>query len=134
MQNTGRQNNLRKIAGPVAGILVLLAAVFLATSLCSAANRPGIPRTGPHGHAEGDHFGNFMDCVRSRKKENLNAPIQKGHISAALVHLANASYRLGRTLRFDPQTEQVIGDDEANNLLRDGDRGYRTPFVVPEEV
>jgi hypothetical protein len=41
--------------------------------------------------------------------------------------------RSGRPLRFDPQTEQVIGD-EANNLLRDGDRGYRTPFVVPEEV
>jgi hypothetical protein len=42
--------------------------------------------------------------------------------------------RSGRPLRFDPQTEQVIGDDEANNLLRDGDRGYRTPFVAPEEV
>ena len=91
-------------------------------------------KAGPHGHAEGDHFGNFIDCVRSRKKENLNAPIQEGHISAALVHLANASYRLGRSLRFDPETEQVIGDDEANKLLRDGDRGYRTPFVVPEEV
>jgi predicted dehydrogenase len=91
-------------------------------------------KAGPHGHAEGDHFGNFIDCVRSRKKENLNAPIQEGHISAALVHLANASYRLGRALRFDPETEQVIGDDEANKLLRDGDRGYRAPFVVPEEV
>jgi hypothetical protein len=28
----------------------------------------------------------------------------------------------------------VINDDEANRLLRDGDRGYRTPFVVPENV
>jgi hypothetical protein len=65
-------------------------------------------KAGAHGHAEGDHFGNFIDCVRSRKKENLNAPIQEG--------------------------EQVVGDDEANKLLRDGDRGYRTPFVVPEEV
>jgi hypothetical protein len=51
-----------------------------------------------------------------------------------LVHLANASYRLRRALQFDPETEQVIGDDEANRLLRDGDRGYRPPFVVPEEV
>jgi len=91
-------------------------------------------KSGPHGHAEGDHFGNFINCVRSRKKEDLNAPIEEGHISAALVHLANASYRLGRSLRFDPQTEQVIDDDEANKLLRDGDRGYRAPFVVPEEV
>ena len=72
--------------------------------------------------------------MRSRKKENLNAPIEEGHISCTLVHLANASYRLGRTLNFDPATEQVIGDDEANRLLRDGDRGYRAPYVVPEEV
>ena len=72
--------------------------------------------------------------MRSRKKEDLNAPIEEGHISATLMHLANASYRLGRTLNFDPETEQVIGDDEANRLLRDADRGYRAPFVVPEEV
>jgi hypothetical protein len=51
-----------------------------------------------------------------------------------LVHLANTSYRLGRALRFDPETEQVIEDDEANRLLRDGDRGYRASFAVPEEV
>ena len=35
---------------------------------------------------------------------------------------------------FDPETEQVYDDHEANKLLRDRDRGYRTPFVVPEEV
>ena len=91
-------------------------------------------KSGPHGHSVGDHFANFVDCVRSRKKEDLNAPIEEGHISCTLVHLANASYRLGRALRFDPETEQVIGDDEANNLLRDGDRGYRAPFAVLEEV
>jgi predicted dehydrogenase len=91
-------------------------------------------KSGPHGHGGGDHFANFIDCVRSRKKEDLNAPIEEGHISCALVHLANASYRLGRALRFDPETEQVLGDDEANDLLRDRDRGYRPPFAVPEEV
>jgi hypothetical protein len=51
-----------------------------------------------------------------------------------LVHLANASYRLGRSLRFDPETERVIDDDEANKLLCDGDRGYREPFAVSEKV
>lgn len=85
-------------------------------------------------HAGGNNWANFIACVRSRKKENLNAPIEEGHMSATLVHLANVSYRLGRTLKFDPETQQVVGDDEANNLLRDGDRGYRAPFVVPEEV
>ena len=48
------------------------------------------------------------------------------------MHLANASYRLGRTLNFDPATQQVIGDTEAEALLRDGGRGYRAPYVVPE--
>ena len=91
-------------------------------------------KPGPRAHRGGDHFANFIDCVRSRKKEDLTAPIQEGHISSALVHLANASYRLGRSLRFDPETERVIDDEEANKLLCDGDRGYREPFAVPEKV
>jgi hypothetical protein len=41
--------------------------------------------------------------VISRKKENLNAPAEEKHISSALMHLANASYRLGRTIHFDPR-------------------------------
>ncbi len=89
---------------------------------------------GPSARREGNNWANFIDCVRSRKKENLNAPIEEGHISCTLVHLANVSYRLGRTLEFDPETEQVKGDDEANRLLRDADRGYREPYAVPEEV
>ena len=89
---------------------------------------------GPAERAGGDHFANFIDCVRSRKREDLNAPIEEGHISCALVHLANASYRLGRTLQFDPEKQEVIDDAEANRLLRDGERGYRAPFVVPEKV
>jgi predicted dehydrogenase len=91
-------------------------------------------RPGPRGHSGDDHFANFIKCVRSRKREELNAPIEEGHISCALVHLANASYRLGRALRVDPDTEQVIGDEEANRLLSGRDRAYRAPFVVPDEV
>jgi len=52
MQSIGRQNNLRKIAGPAAGILLLLAEVFLATSLCSAVSSFGIPRIFEHRAAE----------------------------------------------------------------------------------
>ena len=91
-------------------------------------------QTVAHGGTELAHFKNFIDCVISRNKADLNAPIEEGHISCALVHLANASYRLGRTINFNPDTQQVIGDEEAQRLLRDGDRGYRAPFVVPEEV
>jgi predicted dehydrogenase len=84
--------------------------------------------------AKENHFENFIACVKSRKKEDLRAPIEEGHYSAGLAHLANVAYRLGRTLNFDPSTQMVTGDDEANLLLRDGDRKYREPFIVPENV
>jgi predicted dehydrogenase len=86
---------------------------------------------GPSGKSGGDHFANFIDCVRSRRAEDIHSPIEEAHISTTLVHLANASYRLGRTLQFNPETEQVIGDDEAEQMLRGS---YREPYVVPEEV
>jgi predicted dehydrogenase len=89
---------------------------------------------GPHAEAGGNNWANFIECVRSRKREDLNAPVEEGHISCTLLHLGNVAYRLGRTLKFDPATESVIGDEEANLLLRDGDRGYREPYVVPEKV
>jgi hypothetical protein len=41
---------------------------------------------------------------------------------------------LGRTLNFDPETQLVKNDDEANRLLCDESRGYRPPFVVPKQV
>ncbi len=42
-----------------------------------------------------NHFGNFIDCVRSRKREELKAEVLEGHQSSALCHLGNISYRLG---------------------------------------
>jgi predicted dehydrogenase len=86
---------------------------------------------GPSAARGGNNWENFVNCVRSRKMEELNAPIEEGYISCTLVHLANASYRLGRALTFDPATEQVVGDPEANQLLRGT---YREPFVVPEQI
>ncbi|MCE5268219.1 MAG: Gfo/Idh/MocA family oxidoreductase [Planctomycetaceae bacterium] len=46
------------------------------------------------------HFLNFVDCVRSRKREDLAADIGEGFSSARLTHLANISYRLGREVSF----------------------------------
>ncbi len=105
-----------------------------ATTFVSWLGRDQEQQPAIKGGEELDHFKNFIDCVVSRSAAALNAPIEEGHISCAMIHLANASYRLGRTLNFDPETQQVIGDDEANHLLRDGDRGYRSPFTVPDEV
>ncbi len=89
---------------------------------------------GPRAEEGGNNWANFIDCVRSRKKEDLNAPIEEGLISCTLLHLGNVAYRLGRALKFDPVKLEVVGDPEANRLLRDGDRGYRKPYVVPEVV
>jgi predicted dehydrogenase len=86
---------------------------------------------GPAATRGHNRWANFLDCVRTRKQDNLNAPIEEAHISCTLVHLANASYRLGRILHFDPESEQVVGDEEANQLLRGT---YRDPYRVPEQV
>ncbi|HEX4748284.1 MAG TPA: Gfo/Idh/MocA family oxidoreductase [Bryobacteraceae bacterium] len=89
-------------------------------------NEPGPEK---HQRLTNENFVNFIDCIRTRNTTGVNAPILEGHLSAALVHLGNASYRLGRTINFDPQTEMAINDHEANELLRGT---YRKPYVVPE--
>jgi hypothetical protein len=86
---------------------------------------------GPSGKSSGDHYMNFTDCIRSRRAQDIHSPIEEAHMSTTLVHLANASYRLGRTLRFDPAQEKVIGDEEASRLLRGS---YRSPYIVSEEI
>jgi predicted dehydrogenase len=58
------------------------------------------------------HFVNFIDCVRSRKRENLHAEILEGHLSSLLSHLANISYRLGADVPFS-QEMKSFGDDKA---------------------
>ena len=86
---------------------------------------------GPSGQDMGNNWANFISAVRSRKASDLNAPIHEGAISTMLVHLANISYRVGRTLHFDAQNFTCTGDAEANALFR---RQYRAPFIVPELV
>lgn len=86
---------------------------------------------GPSGEEGGDHFANFTAAVRSRKREELNAEIEEGHLSSALCHLANIAYRTGRRLEFDPERERFRNHPEADSLLT---RRYREPFVVPDSV
>ncbi|MDX9754049.1 MAG: Gfo/Idh/MocA family oxidoreductase [bacterium] len=77
------------------------------------------------------HFKNFIDCVRSRQWQNLRAEVLEGHRSTVISHLGNISYKTGRKLIFDPQTEQFEHDPEANALLT---RPYREPYAIPAEV
>ncbi len=88
---------------------------------------PEVLAEGPPLVQPGGNFANFIDCVRNRSQEKLNAEVLEGHYSSALCHLANISYRLGQPAPFNPKTKQ-IGDNaevvasyeaiEAN--LRDG--------------
>ncbi len=74
---------------------------------------------------------NFIAAVKSRKQTELAADVLEGHLSAALCHMANISYRTGRKLTFDPVTEAFVDDKEANALVW---RKYREPYVVPAQV
>ncbi|MBI4606776.1 MAG: Gfo/Idh/MocA family oxidoreductase [Planctomycetes bacterium] len=76
----------------------------------------------------GDHFRDFADAVRSRKVEDLRADILEGHLSSALCHLANISYRLGtaepfhglsRGLGEHPEATEALGRME-EHLLANG--------------
>jgi predicted dehydrogenase len=86
---------------------------------------------GPGATARDEHWENFIAAVRSRKRGDLNAEIEEGALSCNLMHLANISYRVGRTIHWDAKTMTCIGDPEANKLLT---RAYRAPFVVPKNV
>ncbi len=86
---------------------------------------------GPSGEAGGDHFANFIDAVRAHDKRLLNGPVETAHLSSALAHLANISFRLGRLLEFDADSETFVNDPEANAMLS---RTYRAPYVVPQKV
>jgi len=130
-----RQGNSNSVGDIVYGSKGFLAIADEDTGTYKAwLGREQQPQSGVHENDQVAHFKNFVDCVVSRKKEDLHAPIEEGHISAGLMHLANASYRLGRTIHFDPETQQAVNDTEANALLLDGPRGYRKPFVIPEKV
>jgi len=86
---------------------------------------------GPARSEGGSNFKNFIDALRTRRREDLNAEIEEGAISCDLMHLGNIAYRVGRTLEFDPTTMQVKNDPEANRLFK---RSYRPPYVVPERA
>ena len=58
----------------------------------------------------GDHFGNFLDGVLSRKASELRGQIEEAHVSSALCHLGNISYRLGSVAPFRKPC-RAIGDD-----------------------
>lgn len=73
----------------------------------------------------------WLDLLKAREtKGKPVADIEQGYISTATCILANLSMQLGRSLAWDPAKHQVIGDEEANKLLK---RPYRAGYVHPAE-
>jgi len=97
----------------------------------SVGGPAGFVEDGAHESSRYMHRENFVKAVRSRRPEDVRGDILEGHLSSALCHLANVSYRLDRSLVFDPATETFPGDAEANALLS---RPGRPPFAVPRDL
>ncbi|MGC8828540.1 MAG: Gfo/Idh/MocA family protein [Verrucomicrobiia bacterium] len=73
------------------------------------------------------HMQDFLRAIAKRSKPV--ADIEQGCTSSISCILANISMQLGRALEWDPVNNKVVGDDEANRLLR---RQYRSPWTHPE--
>ncbi len=73
------------------------------------------------------HMLDFLKAIAERDRPV--ADIEEGHISTTSCILANLAVELGRTLAWDPEKGQVVGDDEANRRLA---RPYREPWVHPK--
>jgi predicted dehydrogenase len=71
------------------------------------------------------HLREFLDCVKSRAKPAANADVAaQSHIAC---HAAYIAWQLGRTLKFDPDKEEFVGDDEANRMRS---RAMREPWRI----
>jgi len=74
------------------------------------------------------HIADFIQCVRTRKRPAADA--ETGHRATSVCHLINICRKLGRRLKWDPQAEKFVGDEEANRLIaRPRREGYELPAV-----
>jgi predicted dehydrogenase len=78
--------------------------------------------------ADALHTRNFLDAVKSRKREELNQEIASGHVTSVLCHAGNIAWRTGKRIKFDPKTE-TFDEPEANKYLG---REYRAGFELPK--
>jgi len=78
-----------------------------------------------HLYSSNDHKQDFLDCIKTRKDPICNAEV--GHRSSTVCHLGNIAMLLDRPLKWDPQKERFIGDDEANRMRQ---RPARAPWCL----
>lgn len=87
---------------------------------------------GPSGSGLANNYENFIDAIRANDPSMISAKIEGGVHSCMVMHLGNISYRLGRSLEFDPQKMKFKNDDAANAMISREE--YRAPYVIPEQV
>ena len=75
------------------------------------------------------HYQNFIDAIRAGDPKKVTCDVMEGHLSSALPHLANISYRVGHSLVFDGKSERFVDDKKADALLT---REYRKGFEIPK--
>jgi predicted dehydrogenase len=83
--------------------------------------------TGGGEHVARPHIQNWLDSIKSRK--DPIAPVEAGHRTATICHLAGIARELKRKLKWNPSPEEFVGDDEANALR---DRPRRKGFELPD--
>jgi hypothetical protein len=75
------------------------------------------------GKTPGSHMGNFFECIKTR--EQPISDVYTHHRAMTTCHLANIAIRLGRAVKWNPETEQIEGDDQARGFQkREQRKGY----------
>lgn len=95
--------------------------------LLDGSNKPQPVAVTPLAQDDKAHVRNLIAAIREGGR--LNADAQIGHLSTSLCHLGNIATRVGRSFQFDPVKEQIVGDAEANALVR---REYRDHWGRPK--
>ncbi len=74
-----------------------------------------------------NHFGNFLDCVKSRKE--TVTPVEVAHRSITVGLLGEIAMTTKQTIKWDPDKEQIVNNAEASKMLM---RRFRAPWKLPE--
>lgn len=98
---------------------------FIGTEGQVPGKQPEKPVEMPGYKGQGGITGDFLHCVRTREKPFRDVEI--AHRTATVCHLGNIVYHLGRRIKWNPQTEEIVGDFEASCWL---DRPKREPWTL----
>ena len=94
--------------------------------LVRETTRPGeIHLARPTGDHRQGHRRDWLDCIRLGGEPIT--PVEVGHRSITIAHLGNIAMRLGRRVRWDPETQEILDDPGAAGLMG---RNMRSPWTV----